>query len=167
MRREAEGDDGFFALPVSDLFLALGALFIFALFVLQPSLRFGGTADGGPLTELAAGRAELGGRTPLLLLADTAGLVLKDSAGPAVRTSRDAIVSDAALARRLAEARDQPILLAIAADGSESAFLAETALQQAGVAAIRRLRLDAACSFRREPAASPASCAADLAGLPR
>lgn len=157
------------AVPLADLFLALGASFLFALFALQPTLRLQAAAAGtGPIERIAAGDLGIGGARPLVLLADGAGIreagarkAGAGDAGPAVLAIPTSAIADApALARRMRAAAKagQPLLLAIFPGGEEAAFLFETAASAAGLPSFFQVRLDKDCRFLRT---------APLAGLCR
>lgn len=121
--------------PFADLLLGLIA-------ILVPVISLLLTSGGAPGPAGVAGVGEPGF---IRVVATAGGLRVEADAAVVHSVPLTRILDDAELARRLREARDrgQPLLLDIAADGLEAAFLFEPVAARNGPPLIRQRRLEA------------------------
>lgn len=142
-------DDDLTGLPVtmSDIFFSLVAVVIVILLSLAPLLRMPG-ALATQKANLLTSPILVDGVPPLILVAEADGLRI-GQAGALIPL--DAVLDDAGLAQLLAAA-DKDILLIVADDGQEAAFLFNSLAGAEGTGSIRQLRLDPGCRHIADPA---------------
>jgi len=149
------GDEGGLQLPASmaDIFLALVAVIIMMLIWLVPAIHAPAMlAPAAPAREIWRADIRIDGRRPAVFVAEADGLRL---AGPAEHVVPLAgLLGDAGLASALSAARQagEDVLLVIAPQGHEAAFLFSAAANAAGIAEVVQLRLDEECGFVTAPA---------------
>jgi hypothetical protein len=162
---DAEGEDAAIrSVPLADLFLALGASFLFALFLAKPELQLTRAAPADPLAALMDGAVTLGGAEPLVVLAGPEGARLAE--GHAAPTPLAALRPGAQIieAIRAGVASGRTALVAIEPGGEEAAFLLDPLLAGTLAGPVGQLRLDASCGFRRGAPRAGADCLAALGG---
>jgi hypothetical protein len=140
--------------PFADTLFGVVTIVIFAIALLLPTMdsqRRAARRHDHELAHLLVDRQLLveGGR-PLIILATADGAELAGAAPPH-QVPLAAILDDAPLARALTAARDSNarVLLAIAPDAEEAAFLLEGVIFRHGPAQLLQLRLDRHCGFLR------------------
>lgn len=134
------GDD----VVASDLFFSLSAILIVVLCLMSQTLQ---AVVADPLpdeTALARATTEAG---QWLVLARSDGVTLSAPDGAVLRMGLGEILSP--LVTDWARAARSELWLVIATDARDSAFLLDTALARAGVAEVRRVRLDRPCPAPR------------------
>jgi len=132
---------------IADVFLALVGVVVIMLLALAPLIRTPAALAGGRSIDETLAAITIDGARPLSLLADASGLGIEGQA--ARRVPLDRMRDDAGLAAALREAvaKGQPVLLAIAPDGQEAAFVFESLASGLGVGDYYQLRVDAACDY--------------------
>lgn len=124
----------------SDLFFSLSAILIVLLCLLSGPLRASLAATDTSAAALLASARQSG---IAVIVATEGGATLQAPAYPALFLPLDAILGPD-LAPWLRDLAAPPLLLVLP-DARDSAFLLDTALAQAGVATIRRVRLSGPC----------------------
>lgn len=132
---------------MADIFLALVGVVIIILLSLAPAIRTPSALAAPQPVDRLLSSVTINGEAPLALLADGSGLAIEGHTGR--RISLDGIRDDAELAAALqsAKAAGKPILLAIAADGQEAAFVFEGLASSLNVPDLYQLRLDGSCGY--------------------
>lgn len=162
---EAEGEEAAIrSVPLADLFLALGASFLFALFLARPELQLARAAPADPLAALLDGAATVAGAEPLVILAGADGARLAQDTG--APTQLAALRPGAPLldAIRAGVSDGRAALVAIEPGGEEAAFLLDPLLAATLGGPVRQLRLDRSCGFQRRAPRPGADCLAALGG---
>lgn len=118
----------------SDLFFGLAGILIVLICLVSGPLR---QAIGGDLQPAA-----IDARGAWLAVADGQGVVLTRPGGAALRLPLDGITAEAVAT--WARGAGVPLVV-LAPDALDSAFLLDTALAGAGLAQVRRVRLEGAC----------------------
>lgn len=137
---------------MADTFLALVGVVIIVLLSLAPAIQHPAALAGDPTIDEQLSAVTIDGDKPLTLLAEKAGLRISGQGGRLVPL--DTVRDDVGLADMLrsAGAERQRLLLAIAPDGEETAFVFETLASALGIGSFDQLRLDQACSYVIDPA---------------
>jgi hypothetical protein len=141
--------------PFADTLFGVVTIVIFGIALLLPTMDAQGRAarrHDHELARLVVDRTVLvEGRQPLVILATAEGAELVAGASVPRHVPLAAILDDAALAQALSAARDSgaSVLLAIAPDAEEAAFLFEGVIFEHGPAQLLQLRLDRHCGFLR------------------
>jgi len=155
MADDAESDEG--GLPnlpatMADIFLALVGVVVIVLLSLAPAIRAPGALAAPPSINDTLSNVLIDGAPPLVLMAEKTGLRLREH--PDRMVPLDDIRADPGLAATLRKAvADRTwVLLAIAPDGQEAAFLLEGLAGDLGLPSFYQLRLDAACGYVIDPA---------------
>jgi hypothetical protein len=141
--------------PFADTLFGVVTIVIFAIALLLPTMAAETSAErrrDEALTRLLVGRPVFAGDTrALVLLATARGVELSVGESEGRRIALDAVLDDQPLAEALTEARKtgRRLLLAIAPDGEEAAFLLEGVIYRHGPSELLQLRLDRHCAFLR------------------
>ncbi len=135
--------------PLTDLFFTVAAVVLAILIALVPTIEAARRVNAPPETvaeRLTTGDVTLvhDGRPVLPALARAAGIEIGGR-----RVPPDALPDDAELASVLARATasGETVLLVIAPDGLDTAFLFDGIAARAGVTRLWQIRLDALCGF--------------------
>ncbi|MDC9823030.1 hypothetical protein PRN20_04740 [Devosia sp. ZB163] len=149
MSDEDDDDDGLTALPatMSDILFSLVAVVIVVLLSLAPAIRTPG-ALASQKSDLLTSPILVESEPALVFVAEAAGLRIGQ--GEERLVPLDAILTDADLAQALRESNEE-VLLLVADDGQEAAFLFNSLAGAHGIASIRQLRLDPKCRHIADP----------------
>ena len=149
MSDEDDDDDGLTALPatMSDILFSLVAVVIVVLLSLAPAIRTPG-ALASQKADLLTSTILVESEPALVFVAESDGLRVGDDER---LVPLDAILTDAGLAQALRESNEE-VLLIVADDGQEAAFLFNSLAGAQGIASIRLLRLDPECRHIADPA---------------
>ncbi len=130
--------------PLADLLFNMVAIIVIAVIVILPT-----AVMMPPSHRIASTEFTIDGRKAQPLVATADGI--RFGASPADIVSIARILDDESLAARLDGIRERgdPLLLLIAPDGMEAAFLIETVASRHGPAQLYQVRLDGGCAYAK------------------